>query len=551
MTDQIMAEGKAQKPGLLRRILWWLWMALLSVLLVLSFVFAAPWKVITLFAIFLAAATILPKVYRKWFWLGVGIVIIALVVWVFLPDDNKDWRPYQFDKELAQLQAKYAVPDSENAAIIYKQILADWNQKDTNEPNLPDSCGWFSIVRYGPWAKIDQPEIAAYIRYHQDTIEQLIQASNFEQCSFLISANIIIPDEQFGRYSSMRKWTYLLIAAGNNDIAEGNTNEAVEKYIAVLRMGHHLCQQPSFIGMLVGIAIESLGLSGINNLVVLGDTNEPYLSKVEQAVSEIHHDWSSNLLGSIESKKLMHKNMLGGLFYEVNSKGKTRLDHDPSAMIRKQTKENLAGATDNNADVFSGYWFKKLFKAYTILYWFYAPATPEELGRIVDASFEKNCAMAKPDFDWSKKPQEVSTESLFQFKLNFRQFAELTAKMNETLYFRFHDNYLRSSARQRGTLLIIALRQYKNANGHWPEKLEEIKSFAPAEVFIDPINGDSFVYKRTEENFTLYSKGKNNIDDNGQYDNNWPEKKGQADDQVIWPPRSPKTKKESTDDEQQ
>ena len=70
MADQIMAENKPHKPGLLRRILWWLWVILLTALLVLGFVFAAPWKVITLIAIFLAAATILPRIYRKWFWLG-------------------------------------------------------------------------------------------------------------------------------------------------------------------------------------------------------------------------------------------------------------------------------------------------------------------------------------------------------------------------------------------------------------------------------------------------------------------------------------------------
>ena len=171
MADQIMAEGKAKKPGLLRRIFWWLWVILLTALLVLGFVFAAPWKVITLIAIFLAAATILPRIYRKWFWLGVGIVVLAIIVWIFLPDDNKGWKPYQFDKEMAQLQARYAVPDSENAAILYNKILADWKQKEANEPNLPNDK--FDFARRNLWLSKDQPEIAAYIQYHQDTIETI------------------------------------------------------------------------------------------------------------------------------------------------------------------------------------------------------------------------------------------------------------------------------------------------------------------------------------------------------------------------------------------
>lgn len=102
---------------------------------------------------------------------------------------------------------------------------------------------------------------------------------------------------------------------------------------------------------------------------------------------------------------------------------------------------------------------------------------------------------------------------------------------------------------------MIALRRYKNKTGHWPENLEQVESFAPAEIFIDPINGGSFVYKLAEENFTLYSKGKNNIDEAGEYETEWAADysgyKVKEDDQLIWPPKSHKTKKEDIDAEKQ
>ena len=101
---------------------------------------------------------------------------------------------------------------------------------------------------------------------------------------------------------------------------------------------------------------------------------------------------------------------------------------------------------------------------------------------------------------------------------------------------------------------MIALRRYKNKTGQWPEKLDEVKSLASAEILVDPINGGSFVYKLTEENFTLYSKGKNNIDEDGirrvTYDPNdfkWPKTE---DDWLIWPPKTRKTKNEKADTQQ-
>jgi hypothetical protein len=113
-----------------------------------------------------------------------------------------------------------------------------------------------------------------------------------------------------------------------------------------------------------------------------------------------------------------------------------------------------------------------------------------------------------------------------------------------------HELYLRSAAIARGTRVVVTLRRYKNKDGHWPESLDEVKSLAPAEVFVDPINGFSFVYKRTDHEFTIYSKGKNGIDDGGERDK-WGKPKAGADDWLIWPPRSRKSEKEDADAEQQ
>jgi hypothetical protein len=123
------------------------------------------------------------------------------------------------------------------------------------------------------------------------------------------------------------------------------------------------------------------------------------------------------------------------------------------------------------------------------------------------------------------------------------------AKTNETLYFQIHDIYLKRLAEQRGTLLIIAIRRYKNANGHWPEKLEDIENYVPAEILIDPINCGAFVYKLTEDNFTLYSRGKNNIDEDGEYEDKYSDDYLKheiiKDDEMIWP----KGKKAKTEEE--
>jgi len=336
-----------------------------------------------------------------------------------------------------------------------------------------------------------------------------------------------------GRVSKMRKWTYLLISAGSNDIAEGRTKQALEKYIAVLQMGRHLCQQPATIEMLVGISIEALAFSQFNRFAVTGETTEEHLSLIEDTLTGIKHDWSYDLSNILEPEKLSAKNLWAAL-YEINPEGKTRLSRDPTAAMRAEFPEELPPLT---------YWQRKLTKVGIIFGWFFVPSTPQKLSKIIDASYEKLYKMTEPDFNWQKEPKKFSLTSA---KFNYRFTTEMLVYILEPAYYRIHDLYLRTVTQQRGSRIIIALRRYKNQNGFWPINLDDVKSMAPVEIFVDPTNGGDFVYEITEENFRLYSKGKNNIDDGGERD----EKVG-ADDWLIWPPRSRKAKEESTDAEQQ
>jgi len=168
------------------------------------------------------------------------------------------------------------------------------------------------------------------------------------------------------------------------------------------------------------------------------------------------------------------------------------------------------------------------------------------LAKSFDDSCERYYAMAEPGFDWQKGHVKVKS----RLKLNYHYLIEVIAAMLEGPYHKIHDLYLRNISDNRAAQLVIALRRHKNEYGRWPGSLEEVKSLAPAELFVDPVNNDSFVYRMTEDSFTLYSKGKNGIDEGGLrtmiFDPNipkWPETK--EDDLLIWPPRSRKTKEKT------
>ena len=112
---------------------------------------------------------------------------------------------------------------------------------------------------------------------------------------------------------------------------------------------------------------------------------------------------------------------------------------------------------------------------------------------------------------------KMMSEEIFKSK-DFRLLYRLKQKIFNTNEFgknleNYKNIYFRSIANRQGTQILIALKQYKNKTGSWPEKLDEIKSFLTSEdILIDPQNKGTFVYKLSGDSFVLYSIGPDNID---------------------------------------
>jgi hypothetical protein len=544
-----MAEEEPKKKrGVVKKILKWFGLGVLGLLIVLGLIFQAPWKVMALLVVFLLAHTVLPRPGLKWFWAGVGVVVIALIIWVFMPEDDTGWRPYTFDEELAALEAKRAIPDEENAARIYNELLGSYDSNSFYAGLEEGEAAW--KIRSEPWKGKDHPEMQEWLSNHEETIASLLEVAQIEKCSFPIMADLVKFQHTLERFATMRRWAYLLVYAANNDLGEGRINPALEKYFAGLQMGKHMYQQTTLVEMLVGIAIENLSLKQLNRLTVTEDITKEHLWIIENAINQTGFDWNIKLPELFENEKLITKNTWVSC-YEVNKDGRVRLTRNLAKAMAPLLPKDIQDETVIT------YAKRKFIKASMILLWFYMPSNPKAVGEIVDEAYEKHNKMLNPDYDWSKEPGKYSIDKLLSFRLDWRRTLELSVHTHETTLHKIHDIYLRTIADKRASLLIIASRRYQDKTGRWPESLDQINDSVEAETLIDPINGDSFVYKLTPENFTLYSKGKNNIDEDGEYDTvfdpNSFETKVNADDRLFWPPRKGdcEPEEENADDEKQ
>ncbi|MEJ2705590.1 MAG: hypothetical protein P8Z79_24385, partial [Sedimentisphaerales bacterium] len=483
-------ERKKRTWAIVWRIGRWIGLSLLTLWLIAAVVLQAPWKSTVLLAVFLFACTVLPRRFRKWFRLGVGCVILAWMIGTVLPEDNEGWRSYTFDGELAALEAKYAVPDKDNAGPIYDEIFETLDT-NSNQPEFFLKSKLSSI--HEPWLSNDHPEMGQWLKTRQDTIAKLMEASHLEKCHFAIPDHSWEVDKHMERLAPMRQCAFLLVSAGNNDVGEGRKDAGLEKYLCVLRMAGHLYQQPVALDFLVGSGIERLASTHLNRFVIGGEPTAEQLHLIIDALGDLENNWGTEFKGFLESDKLLMKNDFCSMVYEVRSDGRVRFSRDPLSAFRLAQSSLLPTPT---------YWQRKYCKAKTIFAWLTMPSTPQEVGEIFDTGFDQYNAMTEPGFDWTNRPptpESFLTKSiLFRIRLNCQCLIRFITGFSEEAYFGLHDAYSKMLTLRRSSRLLVATKQYYDEHNVWPPNLDAIKSAVPAEALIDPQNNDSFVYKRTD-----------------------------------------------------
>ena len=127
------------------------------------------------------------------------------------------------------------------------------------------------------------------------------------------------------------------------------------------------------------------------------------------------------------------------------------------------------------------------------------------------------------------------------FRLNIYNLRRVDDFSSNTypVYKEIHKTYLETRAKRNAVRICLGLKYFRNSKGKWPRNLDALKPLMSSEIFTDPTNGSAYVYTRDGDEFTLYSKGINGIDDNGETGNSYDgEIRTERDDYQFWPPKT-------------
>jgi len=258
----------------------------------------------------------------SYFSLGViALLIFVAVIMLILPEGDHTWSSYQFDNELASIEAKRAVPDQDNAAIRYKSLFATIDMNDCPDSLFRKDRHIRDELSQHPWKSLDYPEVSQWLDSHVETLNELLSISNIEKCRWAIQIEIC--DEYTVPYKPIRHCAQLITVAGNRDLGDGRFQKALEKSFCLLRMAEHLYQQTLDLDFHIGFRYEMSALKIIRNVIISSEVSQEDIDRIAAHLPTVANNWRRDVSTLLEFSEVRFA-LLMAQVYEINEQGKVR-----------------------------------------------------------------------------------------------------------------------------------------------------------------------------------------------------------------------------------
>ena len=254
---------------------------------------------------------------------------------------------------------------------------------------------------------------------------------------------------------------------------------AINGALDIVQMGIGIENNASVIGMLVGNAIQTMGRSDVWNWI-------------EHSDAETAHEAAQRL---------------------------EKLDADAPSFAMAMQEEKWAGLTQLKEALASPAWQKFRQGDNTEIAKAFKAATVEKLRQFSDrdilrhylATMDAVIAQAELPFDAKPIPIAASADPLSDMSTS-----SYTASRKIPLPFSFRSIAEKSRAGNRLLLTALALHAFQQENGHYPEKLDELRGKYLQEVPRDSFTANApLSYQRDGDNYRLYSIGPDGVDNGG------------------------------------
>jgi len=298
----------------------------------------------------------------------------------------------------------------------------------------------------------------------------------------------------------LRRLAFMVDWRSRIDRDQGRLQQSIEDCLAMARAAGHWQGKGRLVEQLVGLGISSLGHGEILSLLAYRKLSATDLKRLHEQMSQIYP--GGYPLINMEGERLAFMDIVQRSFTDGGPGG---------GHLIPGLWEDYTESTSHDPDDRDKRLFMPLYTAASMVH-ARRDATVAKANEIY--ALQSQLAKMTP---YQKHIANLKTadEIMYESWLNQRFFLiqiymPATARVSEIAY--------RGKIYHEATVVILALQRWRLEKDQYPATLGELVTAGFLnELPMDPWSDKPLVYKKTEDDFTLYSVGFNFTDDGGEY----------------------------------
>jgi hypothetical protein len=394
------------------------------------------------------------------------------------------------------------VRDEDNAWPHYEKAISLFVEPDRELSKIVDSAS--RRVNLEGMNEDDEEEIRKWVKLNEDAWQEFVAASSKSYCyreyrydpnakdedKWLF--NVLMPHlAEIRELARLGCWQALIQVDANQP------NKAIEDCLAIVRAGSQWQGKGTLVEQLVGLAVSGLAYNEILNIAGTKDLSSVDLKQVQEKLLQIYPQGYP--LMNMEGERLFFMDTVQHLFTDGGPGGGHIIPG------RLAVFESTTDPSDS--------------ELHTFRLPFYTAAAMVHAGR--------DETIAKGDEIYNRQSSRAKMTPYQRRIIDPNGFNYMISNLSGYRYFLIH-NWMpaidraseiayRGRVLHQATITILALKRWRLEKNEYPADLEELVAGGYLEELPkDPFSDKTLVYKRTGDDFTLYSVGSNFKDDAGE-----------------------------------
>jgi hypothetical protein len=464
----------------------------------------------------------------------VGVLIICFILYTIWFITGKPTVRIDYLAELNRM-TKPQISNEDNAWPHYERAIELFVKPGDKLLEIPAFQDWKGSAyrSFEALSEQERQEIGKWTRQNEAAWQQFTAGSLKTYCyrGYTKGKNEPLLAVVLPHLATLRDLLTVGIFHSRMQIAQGQTTQALDDCLAVVRAGSHWQGWGTVVEQLVGLAISRAGYEEILYIVATEDVSGANLKKLQKQLSQIYP--GGYPLMDIEGERLVFHDVVQHIFTDGGPGGghliPKRLSFICDEIIGGGYMDDMDGLVVGTA---MGMIHARRYAAIA------------KYDQILDSQIEA----AKMTPYERRAGKDLHDEDIFLASAKYRYavvhlFMPALGRASEIAF--------RGRSLHEATVTILAIERYRQEKGQYPMSLSELFSAGYIEQLpMDPYSGKPLVYHRIGDDFTLYSLGENFADDGGKVIGEGNDRRrwgtDEDGDRVFWPVPKSEVKKEQS-----